>query len=58
MKYFSTGKNSASVSFKEALLQGLAPDEVYIYRKVFQKPTVQFLKKILFKIWLLKWLNY
>ncbi|MBQ2124933.1 MAG: threonine synthase, partial [Spirochaetales bacterium] len=26
MKYFSTGKNSEPVSFKEALLQGLAPD--------------------------------
>ena len=37
MKYFSTGKNSASVSFKEALLQGLAPDRGLYLPESFPK---------------------
>ena len=37
MKYFSTGKNSPEVSFKEALLQGLAPDKGLYLPESFPK---------------------
>ena len=37
MKYFSTGKNSEPVSFKEALLQGLAPDRGLYLPESFPK---------------------